>query len=427
MRTMILLIVCCLAWAIEAGAAVQPATVKIPEHTVWVGQRLQFFVELRAPGSFVGTASFTLPQLPGIVAMKIGSPVVGSEDIDGESWFVQTHEFALFSQKSGMLAVPAFTVRFSHKEGFVGPSREVQADVPGWEVEMKRPPGSDQIGYLITTESLDISENWEPQPGPAQVGAMFKRTIVQQAPQIPGMALVPAPTAAPEGVRVYLGNPVTADRLERGNFLGKRQDTLTYLLREPGEITFPALTYVWWNPVSNTLQSKILPAVSFEVSQVPGARASGTLPDLLALWPYLLALTTTICLGLWQKRCLAGWVWQRWKNLHNPERAAERNLLRACRQDDAHAAGAAWQSWRNYQEAAFKSDPELYVATLELQRQTYGHLPATAWKGNEFARIFKKHLARQQQIRLSTDRSGLPLLNPISKNFTNSMTERPFL
>jgi len=111
---------------------------------------LPFYVELRAPGSFAGTAGFDLPQLPGTLLMKIGNPVVGSQEIEGESWFVQTHEFALFSQRPGTLEVPPFSVRFASREGFTGPAKEMQAKAPSWKVDIRRPPGSDKIGFLIT-------------------------------------------------------------------------------------------------------------------------------------------------------------------------------------------------------------------------------------------------------------------------------------
>ena len=47
------------------GDEVAPAVVRVPEATAWIGQRVPFFVELSARGSFAGTASFDLPQIPG--------------------------------------------------------------------------------------------------------------------------------------------------------------------------------------------------------------------------------------------------------------------------------------------------------------------------------------------------------------------------
>ncbi|WP_136807007.1 BatD family protein [Desulfosediminicola flagellatus] len=414
MKHVLWLIMGCLVWATTTGATGIPVALTVPTPKAWVGQRLQFYVELRAPGSFDGTAYFALPELPATLVMKIGNPIVESEEIDGKSWFVQKHEFALFSQKTGVLDIPAFGVQFSHKEGFTGPTVDVQAEVSGWKVEIQRPPGSDPAEYLITTESLDITESWEPQPGPAQVGDIFKRSISQQAPQIPGMAFMPPSTTAPEGVRVYLSDSATADQLERGDFLGKREDTLTYLLTEPGTVSLPALTYVWWNPVTSTLQSKTLPAIAVDVapSSVTSGGRKSSVPSHFLLFVLTAALTITISLVVWQRDRLAGWARERWKLLHPPERVAERNLLRACKQNNAEAAVVAWQSWRKYQEPTFKPKPELHAEILTLYQHTYGALPLTSWRGGKLARTFRNHLASVQQTRTPLKNSYLPLLNP---------------
>ena len=396
MKTLIVLVICFLASVTGVLAEFRPATVTVPESRAWIGQRVRFSVELRAPGPFSGTAAFELPRMQGVLLMKIGNPLVGSEEIDGASLMVQTHEFAVFTQQAGILEVPAFTVRFAHKEGFTGPTVEVQAEVPGWQVEIQRPPAGEPLGFLITTEALEVSETWEPQPGSARVGTMFKRTIVQQAEQIPGMALAPAPTAAPEGVRLYPGEPEIEDKLERGEFLGKRRDMLTYLLTQAGKVTLPALTYVWWNPKTLTLETKILPAVSFDVSPAPGATVSGNASAGRIVWPYWVAAIMAVGLGAWQRSRLAGWGRKYRIILNSPDRKAERDLFHACRQHDARAAENAWIAWRNMQGIAFLPDPELHTAVLALQRQLFGPRPVPAWQGDVLARAFRNHLDKMK-------------------------------
>ena len=220
--------------AIPAKAAVTPVTVKLPMSSGWAGQRIPLIVELRALGSFAGNATFELPQLDGTLVVKIGAPVVGSEEIDDESWMVQHHEFALFSQRPGVLEIPSFPVHFSHHQGFPGPVSEVKGQVPGTRVEVKQPPGIKSSSFFLTTESLTVHETWEPQPGPVQVGAMFKRTIVQQATNISGMALEPGPAVAPDGLQLYPGKVEINDTAERGDLAGERRETLTYLVTKPG-------------------------------------------------------------------------------------------------------------------------------------------------------------------------------------------------
>lgn len=412
MRTTLVAILTGVMSALAAHAEVSPVAVSVPDAKAWVGQRVTIYVELRAPGSFVGTANFELPQIPGTLLMKVGNPVVLSKDIEGASWFVQTHEFALFSQKAGVLEVPAFPVTFSRQEGFVGPATEVRAKTPTVTIEIQRPPGSEQIGFLVTTESLEVTETWDSPPGASQVGAMFKRTIIQRAPNLPGMALAPAPATAPDGIKVYPGNAETKDKLQRGDFLGERRETITYLLQKPGTLSLPALTYVWWNPKTQTLESKTLPAATFVVAPPPAAPSPAASVPARRAWPWLLVAALVVGLSVWQRRRFAGWATRCWKKLNPPDRVAARQLLRACRRNDDTLAAAAWNAWRDTQAVGFEPNSELRAAVLDLQRQLFGPESNTQWRGDALARAFHKHPAATHSRFFRQPASALPDLNP---------------
>lgn len=399
-------------WTVLAAAVqaqVEPVTVRVPRPEAWTGQRIAVFVELRAPGSFAGTATFELPQVSGSLFLKVGNPVVSSETIEDTSWFVQTHEFALYSQRTGALELEPFPVRFEHREGFVGPVQEVRAEVPGLRVDVRRPPQSESIGFLVTTESFEVSQAWNPQPGPVQAGATIVRELVQRAEDVSGMALAPAPTSAPSGVRVYPGSASTEDRLQRGEFLGERRESITYLLTEPGTVTLPALRYVWWDPGSESLESVTLPAAVLEVSPAPVAALPGGEPGGAGRpWPVLAVLAGA--LFAWHARRVVGWVRRLHLALNPPERAAARRLLQACRRGDPGPAQDAWNAWVRTRTDDADLTPELRSAAVELQRRRYGPRTAAGWNGAELARALLAFRARVQVRRMgSTD---LPALNP---------------
>lgn len=385
-----------------------PATISAPNTKAWVGQRLPFFIELHTRGSFDGSPTFSIPQIPGTVILKVGNPVVSSRQIDGEDWFTQRHEFALFSQRDGALEIPAIPIRFSSRDGFTGPVTDTEANSEVLTLNIQRPPGSQDIGFLITTDSLEITETWEPEPASAEVGAVFKRTITQRATQMTGMALAPAPTRAPEGTRLYPGRPEVTDKTERGDFLGERRETITYLIEKPGIITLPEITFNWWNPTTETIESKTLPAVSFEVPAPPAAPASSK-STFTHLWPWLLAIAL-IAIAVWQRKNLAAQALQTWKALNPPHRVAARKLLRACRANDATQASAAWFAWRATRPHGYQPSPELQLAVLSMQHHLFGPSPASEWQGNDLARAFSR-----QTLAFSLNKrevSPLPPLNP---------------
>lgn len=402
-----------MVFASSAAAEVAPVAVRLPEAKAWIGQRVPFFVELRSPGSFSGSASFDLPQLPGTLLMKIGNPVVGSQKLEGATWFVQTHEFALFSQKPGSLEVPAFTVRFAQRDGFTGPASDIKAESPGFKVEIQHPPGSENMGFLITTESFEVTEMWDPEPGPAEVGSIFKRTIVQRASHVPGMALAAAPTSVPDGFRIYPESPETNDKLERGDFQGERRETITYLIRKSGTLELPALNYVWWNPTTKTLESKTLATVPFEVAPPPAAKPTKAFATRRA-WLWLLGGALLLGISALKWRSLAEWGRHVWNALNPRDRIAARKLRRACRRNDPAAAVNAWNVWQTMHAVSFKPATELRTAITELQLHLFGPSPTDPWRGGKLLRAFDQHLTSTNALFSDEDAPALPLLNPQS-------------
>ncbi|WP_193215030.1 BatD family protein [Luteolibacter marinus] len=375
----------------------------------WTGQRVPFHIELRSTGTFAGTASFDLPQLPGTLIVKTGSPVVSSEDVGEVSYFIQTHTFSLFSQQDGILEVPPITVRFSARNGFTGPAHEIDAATPAWQVTLKRPPGTDPATFLVTTRSLGITESWDPAPGEAKVGDVFKRTIVQRSPDLSGIALAPAPATAPDGFRVYPPAVEVNDDFQRGNFLGERRETLTYLVQQSGALELPALTYTWWNPERQSLESKTLPAVSLVVAAPPPVPDVATGPGLRTWLPALAALIAVATL-VWQRQRIRDFIQECRKKLNPPDRVAARHLLRACRRNDAPAAARAWAAWQSASPPAFTANPELRSAVLDLQRQLFGQPEGTPWHGRILAAAFTASLKAPAHD--APRASPLPPLNP---------------
>ena len=407
----ILLMISLLSRALVA-AEVEPASIKIKEQIWWVGQQVPFTVQLRAPGSFSGAAVFSLPEIPRVVIIKTGSPVVSSEEIEGKTWFVQTHDFALFSQQSGTVTIPEFTVRFSHKDGFTGPVHDQSAQVPAAQVKIERPPGSSAQDFLVTTDSFKLKERWDPQPGATEQGAVFQRTITQEADQVTGMALAPPPEAVPAGVRLYLGQPTVSDKTERGAFIGTRVDTLTYQLQEAGTWTLPAIRYQWWDPEKKTFGSQTLPAVTFEVqgTAIPVTDASADASP-KSIYLGLAVLGTCLVLMYWQRQRMRNglrWIGQHW---NSPERVATRKLLAGCRTNDPRETQRAWQVWLNCRGADASISPELKAAVQELQSALYGVNQSADWQGARLAAAFRANQRTDKKSGLKKQ-SALPALNP---------------
>jgi len=412
--TTILRLATFLFWAVLAQqslADVKRVTVETAEDSVWVGQKATFTVNLRGKGPFVGAASFSLPQIPRTVILKVGRPVVASEEIEDGTWFVQQHEFALFSQTDGVLEVPGFEVRYSDRDGFTGPEQAHVEKVPTFSLQIKRPEGSDPNAFLVTAESLSVQEKWEPEPGEAKQGDVFHRTISQQADQVSGMAFAAPSTTVPDGVRIHIDDPEIDDDTERGEFTGSRTDRITYVFEKPGQMTLPAVKYVWWKPKSEQFGSTSLPAKSFDIATIPQETSSA--PVARPRGPWISGIIVFTMLGLligWHWRRIEKWVKTIFNRLNPPQRRIERMLLRACRNNDAHAAEAAWTRLQVARSSSDPIDLEIQKTVSDLHRHVYGPVSNSSWDGNPLATAIKKsRSARRSHQPLHSD---LQPLNP---------------
>lgn len=409
------------AWPAVCCAEIVPVSVSALKQESWVGQKTTFHVTVRGEGPFASATSFSLPQISRCVIVKVGSPVVGTEEHDGAPWYTQTHEFALFSQREGTVKIPPFPVRFSNKKDPDSKPVDRVVKTEPLAFTIKRPDGADADAFVITTTDITITEQWDPSPGPTLQGAVFHRTITQVADDMTGMALAPPPTSVSDGVRVHPDKPIVSDRSERGDLRGSRSDTITYVLESAGSPSVPAIRYVWWDPDKEEFGSKTLPAVTFDVAAAPNPTLPNVSEPLRRRW-WLLGIALAVFLyGLWRGRRLAAWLRCLNSTLNPPERMAARRLMSSCRRNDASGAEAAWLQWSLTQCNEAPLPDSLHRAVGELNRHLYGPAPPTAWKGDALALAFSHR--RTEQKRLSAEGpSNLPRLNPTGRPVSRVLT-----
>lgn len=239
----------------------------------YAGQKLTLVVELLAPGYFASAATFDIQDPQGLLIMPpLGSPVVSTETLDDVAYTVQRHELSVLAPQTGDHVVPPLTVRFQYKRAPLDKDN-VPASLQTPEVKFQTtlPPGTEGIGQLISARELSVTEEWKPAPGakPSKAGDAFTRTITCTARDMPGMMFPPFPADKIEGIAIYPKEPEVMDHSERGDLLGKRVDTLTYLLQKPGQYTLPGAKFSWWDLDASTLRTIELPAHIIQVAPNP--------------------------------------------------------------------------------------------------------------------------------------------------------------
>ncbi|HIE98203.1 MAG: hypothetical protein ABGZ53_25040 [Fuerstiella sp.] len=131
---------CVLLLAPCVTSAAEPVSATIEKESAWTGEAVSLFITLYSPGPFSGTPSFDLPELSRTTIIRTGSPVVGSETLDEETWFTQRHELKLYTQRSGPIEILSFRVQFSGKKTFTSDPEPMEGSTPILRFQSNRPP-----------------------------------------------------------------------------------------------------------------------------------------------------------------------------------------------------------------------------------------------------------------------------------------------
>jgi hypothetical protein len=329
--------------------------------------------------------------------------------------------------RPGTAQVPPFRVRFESPPRFGEKPVEQRLTTPPLQVEAHMPSGAENLHGLIATRELRVEQIWQPQPTKAHVGDGFTRTVTLTAPDVPGMVFPPLPLAKIDGLAVYPKPPVVQDQVERGDFTGKRIDTVTYICARPGQVLLPALVIPWWDLKNQQLRQVTLPALTLEVEPGPalGADGASTIEVTGRLWLWWAAAVTLLLAvagGVaWHWRAAFLNVWRRHKT--PPELSEDTYLARlldACHTDDAQLTYNALLHWLD----SAHHGPE--AATLEaflarhpddaLVRQVEALQDAilggvTPWNGAVLTEALRRIRRQQGQRHILTDEARLPAFN----------------
>jgi hypothetical protein len=389
----------------------------------WVGEQVVLKVELLSNGLSFAGQRIRIPDVPGALVLEDAvSTLRLTEQMDGETWQVLSYRYPMFPQRAGSIELAPIAVAFAVSEGYGSEpvSFERQTEVLSFEV--RSPPGVDDPARLVTTTDFTLKVAVAPDPVGLKVGDALTRTIARTAPAVSGMAFAPLPTPVIPGVAVYPKSPEVDDRSNRGDLVGTRIESVTYVLQQAGELTIPGIELPWWDPVAERLHTETIPALTLEVAVnpdlLPRFDPVEQLAGLAADHPWALA-TGLLCIAaiVW-----AGSRWlpvgirrlRRWRIARrHSEPARFKRLLRACRGNDPAAAYNAYVHWVSGDDSPALVTTGANGLADELQRlQTalIGREPD--WRADDLVRALQRSRHAALRSRRAHASRALPALNP---------------
>ncbi|MBK1792281.1 BatD family protein [Persicirhabdus sediminis] len=406
-------LVCLLA---SVASADEVAKLELKKSEVWVGEGLPFAVTLYSPGSFVGVANIQIADLPKSVVVKMGSPVVSSETRDGVEYFVQHHDYELFTQQSGQLELPAVKVSFEAKQGYTGDAKKLTGQTDPAKFVSNRPDGANAGEFVLVSENLSISQTWSADGSDVielNSGELIERRIERKSAGVPAMMMPPVEPAEMAGVRIYQSPAEVGDKVDRGELSGSRVDVVKYQFSHGGSYELPELNFRWWDPSSNSWQSKSLAGVTVKVTgqSLAESELAGMVEvsGLWKYWPAAVLLLVAAGGGFFFRRELQK-TYHDWQNARRDlEDEAARALILACRNDQADEAYQVWLDWVKF-SPSWRDDSQLEMAHDELCECLYGG-KSTSWNGSQLAEALE-HFRNQPEKNRRAQQQDLQALNP---------------
>jgi len=397
--------------------AADTVSTEISQEKVWTGQTVSISVTLYAPGPFSGAASFDIPELPLTIITSTGSPVVGSENIDGDTFFTQLHTFQVFTQQTGMVTIPSFPVRFEWKDFTASEATSINGKTTEQKFECSRPPGTDGMGIVVAAEQFRVEQSWTPDDVESfQPGDLIQRRVEINAVGTTAMMLPQADVVEYEGLRIYCADPEVLDKTQRGEISAQRADTLKYQFESTGTFQLPDLVFTWWDVGAEELRKETVPgrtAIVSGVSAIESTDSEQMVPTQRSYRGLITFLGIAVAGWLLRGRIRSGL-----HHLRSRGQTPEALVTKACRSNDPHAAYSALLEWHRIRRIAAgdTGSSALDRETQKLAQQLFASPPEDGgWNGEPLKTAFLQGQSESARRRNPSSMSELPALNPTGR------------
>ena len=251
---------------------------------VWVGQRVELYLELWSNGLSFGDQLFQIPEVPGGYLLQADASTLNlTENRSGESWQGLRYTFLFYPQRPGRVVVPSFGVSFTARAGFGSEPVRFTAQTPPLALDAQLPEGGRADALMVTTGSFSADWSWNrdlPEDGSLdlQTGDALTLEVRRRARDLPAMVFEPLPLPSIEGLGVYPETPVVNDRVNRGVLTGERTDRITFICETAGRYRIPDWRFQWWDPERERLAEEVVPGPVLKVTTNPAFGAAAPVP-----------------------------------------------------------------------------------------------------------------------------------------------------
>ena len=253
-------------------------TIKQHEQQI-VGQPLVIAIEIATNRWFAkGTQLLNFELTDSIILANSEISINGTKIVNGQTWSTQTREITLYPRRHGDYKLPAIKVQVSvntENNGIVEGTIETQPQnftisLPETLAKLEHFIVSPQVKLEITSENENDDEK------SYLVGSAITKTITITAQNAPAMMIPPMQPIELTGLSIYKKTPQVFDTSNRGDLVGTRIESFTYIFEQAGKYEIPEQIIYWWDTSNNQLQEIVIPSLLFNVGKSTSNKNSST-------------------------------------------------------------------------------------------------------------------------------------------------------
>ena len=236
-----------------------------------VGQPLIISIEVATSRWFSkGTQVNNFSLLDTVILANSNVLINGSKRVDGESWSTQITEITLYPTRSGEYQLPSIDVSVSINTDEVGAVSGTLSTLPNTFL-ITLPDELVNIEHFVVSPDFTVAVNSDFDESQTYIiGDAITRIVMLTATNTPAMMLPPilslsTPSNKIEGLSIYQKPAQVFDKSNRGNLVGTRVETATYIFERAGEYSIPDKIVYWWDSESSSLEEVVISGASWQI------------------------------------------------------------------------------------------------------------------------------------------------------------------
>jgi len=233
-----------------------------------VGQPLTIAIEIATNRWFAkGTRINNFELADTIILANSEISINGTKRLNGQTWSTQTKEITLYPRRHGDYYLPSIKVQVSvntENDGIVEGTIETK---PQYFI-ISLPEALTNIEHFIVSPQVSLkilTDNENDDETSYSIGSAITQTITIKAQDVPAMMIPPVQQTELTGLSIYQKTPQVLDKSNRGDLVGTRIESFTYIFEQAGEYEIPEQVIFWWDTSNNKLQEVIIPSLLFNV------------------------------------------------------------------------------------------------------------------------------------------------------------------